>query len=92
MTSPLRRSLELKAGPLFLLLARLPRVVPFLVVFGLLIGGLLLQGVLAVALLAVVFVLFGLLLFFAWPVLAPPQRAIRLGVLALLVYAAVTRA
>lgn len=82
----LRRRVELQAGPLFVLLGRLPRVVPFLLVFGFLIGGLLAKGVLGAALLGVVTVLIGLLLYLAWPALHPQARVLR--VLVLLVVAA----
>jgi len=87
----LRRSLELRAGPAFVLLARAPRWVPFLVVLGCVVGGLLAHGVLAAALIAVVLVLLGLQLVFAWPVLDPPARLLRVAVLVLLVAAAVSR-
>ena len=44
MSSPFRRRVELQAGPLVVLMAKLPRVVPFLVVLALLVAGLLIQG------------------------------------------------
>jgi hypothetical protein len=87
----LRQTVEQKAGPALVLLARLPRIVPFLLVLGLVVGGLLLSGPAAAVMLAVVFGLLGLQLFFAWPVLPPPQRLLRAAVLAMLVAAAASR-
>jgi hypothetical protein len=89
--SSFRRSLELKAGPVVVLLGRAPRWVPFAVVLGCVVGGLLLHGPISAVLLAVVFALLGLQLFFAWPVLLPPQRALRVIVLGMLVAAAFSR-
>lgn len=87
----MRRSLERKAGPLLVLLARAPRWVPFLAVLGCVVGGLLLHGPVAAVLLAVVLALLGLQLFFAWPVLEPPQRVLRSVVLLLLAGAVLQR-
>jgi len=86
-----RRSLELRAGPALVLLARAPRWVPFALVLGCLVGGLLAHGVLAVLLIAVVLALLGLQLVFAWPVLDPAARLLRAAVLLLLAVAAVRR-
>jgi hypothetical protein len=82
--SDFRRSVERQAGPVLILLARAPRWVPFVVVMGCVVGGLLLTGPAGAVLLAVVLVLLGVQLYFAWPVLLPPQRAMRAAVLALL--------
>jgi hypothetical protein len=87
----LRRALEQKAGPLLVLLARAPRWVPFAVVLACVVGGLTLHGPVAAALLALVLVLLGLQLFFAWPVLEPPQRVLRSVVLVLLAAAVLQR-
>lgn len=88
---PLRRTLEQKAGPVLILLARAPKWVPFAVVLGCVVAGLTLHGPVAAALLAVVLVMLGLQLFFAWPVLVPPQRILRLLVLGLVTLAVVQR-
>lgn len=77
MTSSFRRRVELKAGPLVVLMAKLPRVVPFVVVLGLLVAGLLVGGGLGALLLGVLAVLLALLLFLAWPALEPQGRVIR---------------
>lgn len=87
----LRRSLERKAGPLLVLLGRAPRWVPFAVVLACVIGGLTLHGPVAAALLALVLALLALQLFFAWPVLEPPQRLLRSVVLLLLAVAVLKR-
>ncbi len=79
----LRRRIELRAGPLLVLLARLPRVVPFLLVFALLLGGLLLGGVAGGVLLLVLAVLLALLVVVAWPALPPQGRVVRVAVTAL---------
>ena len=89
--STFRRSVELKAGPVLVLLARAPRWVPFVLVLGCVVGGLLLTGPGGAVLLAVVLALLGLQLYFAWPVLLPPQRALRAAVLGLIAVVIATR-
>jgi hypothetical protein len=89
--SSFRRSVELKAGPAFVLLARAPRWVPFVVVLGCVVGGLLLTGPAGAVLLLVVLLLLGVQLFFAWPVLLPPQRLLRASVLGLIVLVVASR-
>lgn len=79
----LRRRIELQAGPLLVLLARLPRVVPFLLVLGLLLSGLLLRGVAGGVLLLALTALLGLLVIVAWPALPPQGRVVRVAVTAL---------
>jgi len=91
VTGDFRRSVELKAGPALVLLARAPRWAPFAVVLGCVVGGLLLHGPVAAALLGLVLLLLALQLFFAWPVLPPPQRVLRVLVLGLITAAVVTR-
>lgn len=88
MTS-FRRRVELKAGPLVVLLHRMPRVVPFLLVAALLLGGLGLKGVAGAVLLLVLATLLGALLLLSWPALPPPARMLRVATLALLVGAAI---
>jgi hypothetical protein len=73
------------------LLAQLPRVVPFLLVFGLLLGGLLVPGAVGAGLLLLLAALLGWLLFLAWPALAAQHRVLRLGVLLLLVLSVLSR-
>lgn len=83
MTSDsLRRQLELRAGPLIILLAKLPRFVPFLLVMALLLAGLFFQGLLGGVLLLVLAALLGVLLLFGWPALDGQSRVIRLVVVA----------
>jgi hypothetical protein len=86
----LRRRVELQAGPVFVLMARLPRFVPFLVVLGLLVTGLLVQGLAGAALLGVLVVLAGLLLYLSWPALTEQARALRVLVLLLVAGRAVS--
>jgi len=80
-----RRSVELKVGPAIVLLAKAPRWVPFVLVVGLLLGGLLVPGPAGAVLLVLLLALLGMQLYFAWPVLLPPQRLLRAAVLALIV-------
>ena len=71
------------------LLSRLPRAVVLLSVVALVVGGLALPGIGGALLLVLVGGLLAWLLSVAWPVLAPPARAMRLvTVAALLGYAA----
>jgi hypothetical protein len=72
-------------------LSRLPRVLPFLVIFGLLLAGLVLENVAGGVLLLALAVLLGWLLYLAWPVLQPPRRFVRLAVVLLVVASAVPR-
>ena len=87
MTS-FRRRVELKAGPLVVLLHRLPRVVPFLLVAALLLAGLGLMGLAGGVLLLVLAALLALLLTLSWPALPPPARLLRVATVALVVGAA----
>ena len=73
-----------------MLLGRLPKAVPFLVVAGLLVGGLLTQGVVGAVLLLVLAALLGTLLALAWPALQPGPRALRLAVVAVVVVRALS--
>lgn len=91
MTSPsFRRNLELRLGPVVVLLARLPKIVPFALVLALVVAGLIIQGVLGALLLLLVAALLAGLLFLAWPALLPQARGIRLLVVALIVVRAFT--
>jgi hypothetical protein len=71
------------------LVGRMPRWVPFVVVAVLLVGGLVAQGVLGGGLLAVLAALLGVLLTLSWPALQPAARLLRLAVVALVVVRAV---
>ena len=90
MTVPFRRRVELTLGPAVVVLSRLPRWAPFLLVLGLLLAGLAVGGAVGAVVLLVLAALLGLLLFLAWPSLKPGDRAIRLVVTALVVVRAVT--
>ncbi len=89
MTHFSRRAVELRLGPVVVLLSRLPRAAPFLFVLALLLGGLAAHGPLGAVLLLVLAALLGLLLFLAWPALDAASRAIRSAVVALVVVRAV---
>jgi hypothetical protein len=90
MSSSFRRQLELRAGPVVVLLARLPRVVPFLVVLGLLVAGLLVGGAVGALLLGVLALLMALLLLLGWPALEPQGRLLRALVVAVVAVRAVS--
>lgn len=85
-----RRRVEQQAGPVVVLMARLPRFVPFLVVAVLLVAGLLLQGVAGGVLLLVLAVLLSLLLVLSWPALQPGPRVLRVFVVGLVVLRALS--
>lgn len=86
----LRRSVELKVGPLVVLAGR-RRVLAGLLAGLLLLGGLLATGVLGLVLLLVVAAMLGVLLFLSWPVLLPAARVLRLMTLGLVVASAVAK-
>ena len=91
MTSPsFRRKLELRLGPLVVLIARLPKIVPFALVLALVVAGLLIEGLVGALLLTLVAALLAVLLFLAWPALQPPARLVRLIVVVLVLARAIT--
>lgn len=90
MTVPFRRRVETSLGPLVVVLSRLPRAVPFLVVLALLLTGLAAGGVVGTVLLLVLAALMAVLLFLGWPRLTPQDRLLRGVVLALVVVRALT--
>lgn len=90
MSTSFRRRVELTAGPVLVLLGRLPRFAPFLLVLVLLVTGLVVQGVVGGLLLLLLAALVAVLVFLSWPALLPQARAIRLVVLALVVVRALT--
>ncbi len=90
MSTPFRRRVELTAGPLVVLLGRLPKVVPFLLVLLLLVIGLLVGGVAGAVMLGLVALMLGTLTFLAWPALQPQARGIRLLVVAVVIGRAVS--
>jgi hypothetical protein len=83
-----RHKVERRSGPVLVLLSRLPRIVPFLLVFGLLLGGLVLENAVGGVLLLLVAALLAWLLFLAWPMTRPPQRLLRGAVVVLVIASA----
>jgi hypothetical protein len=83
--STFRRRVELRAGPLVVLAGQAPRALVFGGALLLLVGGLLAGGVLGGVLLLALAAALGLLLLMSWPALIPQARALRSGVVALLV-------
>lgn len=90
MSIPLRRRVELRAGPVLVLLGRLPKIVPFAIVLALLVAGLVVEGLAGALLLSVLALLLALLLFLAWPALQPQARGLRLLIVLLVAARAVT--
>jgi hypothetical protein len=88
---PFRSRVEHAAYPLLDRLNRLPRLVPFLTALALLVIGILLPrwGFLATAVVAAIV---GFLVYYTWPRLAPPERLLRLAVLALIAAVAIVQA
>jgi hypothetical protein len=81
---------EKRVGPLLVLVGRMPRAVPFVVVIALLLAGLALGGAAGALLLLLLAGGLGVLLLLSWPALLPGPRALRVAVLALLVARAAT--
>ncbi len=88
MTPP--RSLQRRLAPFVVLLARMPRAVPFLLVAVLLVAGLLTQGVVGAVLLLVLAFLLATLLLLSWPALQPGPRVLRVAVVGLVVVRALS--
>jgi len=86
MSTPFRRAVELKAGPILVLVAKLPKVVPFLAVLALLLAGLFAEGLTGALLLGLLGLVLGVLLYLAWPALEQPARVLR-GLIVVLVLA-----
>lgn len=80
-----RRTVERRLGPPLIVLSRLPKVVPFLLMAGLLIGGLSVQGLLGAVLLLTVAAVLGALLYLSWPALEQGPRVLRSLVVAVVV-------
>lgn len=91
LVSGLRDSLERSSAPLLQRLASLPRVVPFLLVLGLMIAGILIPGW-GWILVAVVALFLVWLLVLGWPRLTMPERLMRLAVVAIAVAITITQA
>lgn len=88
---PFRSRVEHAAFPVLDRLERLPRVLPFLAVIGLIVVGIFVPvwGFLATALVALTV---AFLVYYTWPRLTMPERMMRLAVLALIVAVTVVQA
>ncbi len=80
----LRRSVELRSGPVLVLLSRQPKLLIPIVSLVLLIGGLALGGPAGAVLLLLLLLLVGWLSYLSWPAVPPPARAVRLVTLGLI--------
>lgn len=90
--SGLRRGVEAASLPLLTRLSRLPRLVPFLVLLGLMVGGVVIGGPGGATLTAAAAVFVAWLLYLSWPRLTSSERLMRSAVLLLAVAIAVTQA
>lgn len=75
--SPLRDTIERKSATMLVLLHRLPRWVPMLVIFGLLTVALALKGIFGGVLLVVLASILGWLAYISWPTLTRGDRSFR---------------
>lgn len=91
MSLPFRSRVEHRAHPLLVRLSRLPRPVPFLLVFALLLTGVFVPRVGFVAT-GVVAAFVAFLIYYTWPRLTRPERLLRAAVLLLVVALAVVQA
>ncbi|MFC7488189.1 DUF6703 family protein [Knoellia sp. CPCC 206453] len=89
--SPLRESFERASAPILQTLAGLPRVVPFLLVLGLMVAGIVIEGWGWILIAAVTLFLLWLLLL-GWPRLTAPERLMRVAVVAIAAAVTVTQA
>ena len=91
MSTSLRSSLEQASRPVVAGLNRVPKVLVFLVALAVLVAGVLVPGW-GWVLLAVVALFLVWVLYLAWPGMSPPERLLRIAVLAILVAVTLTQA
>jgi hypothetical protein len=89
--NPLRRRIDQASLPLMTRLSHLPRLVPFLILLGLLVVGLLIGSVAGFVLMSLAAAFVGWVLYLSWPRLSSSERLMRLAVLLIAVAMAVTR-
>lgn len=82
--SGLRRAVELRSGPVLVILSRQPKILIPLMSIVLLVAGLALPTPYGVVFLALLFLLVGWLSYLSWPVVVGPARVVRLLTLGLL--------
>jgi hypothetical protein len=87
----LRRRIDHASLPLMTKLSSLPRLVPFLILLGLLVGGLLIGGALGFVLMSLAAAFVAWVLYLSWPRLSSSERIMRLAVLMVAVAMAATR-
>jgi hypothetical protein len=86
-----RRRIDNASLPLMTKLSTLPRLVPFVLLLGLLIGGLLIGGLVGFVLMSLAAAFVAWVLYLSWPGLNGTERIMRLAVLLLAVAMAATR-
>ena len=89
--SSFRQDVERRSAVVLVYLSRLPRVVPALVVLGLVAAGLAAPPAVGSVVLLLVAAILGWLAYLSWPRIPPPARAIRLAVVALVIGYALAR-
>ena len=87
----MRRRIDHASLPLMTRLSSLPRLVPFLILLGLLVGGLLIGGMVGFVLMSLAAAFVGWVLYLSWPRLSSSERMMRFAVLLLAVAMAATR-
>ena len=91
MLNTLRRRIDHASLPLMTRLSSLPRLVPFLILLGLLVGGLLIGGAFGFVLMSLAAAFVAWVLYLSWPRLSSSERIMRLAVLMVAVAMAATR-
>ena len=91
MPNPLRPTIERASLPLITRLNSLPRVVPFLLLLGLLVAGAVIVGPVGFVLMGLAAVFVAWILFLSWPRLTSSERIMRSAVLLLAAAMAITR-
>jgi hypothetical protein len=90
VSNTLRRRIDQASLPLMTKLSNLPRLVPFLILLGLLVGGLLKGGLAGFVLMSLAAAFVAWVLYLSWPRLSGSERIMRLAVLLLAVVMAAT--
>ncbi len=91
MPNTLRPTIERASLPLITRLNSLPRVVPFLLLLGLLVAGAVIVGPVGFVLMGLAAVFVAWILFLSWPRLTSSERIMRSAVLLLAAAMAITR-
>ncbi|MGB3258787.1 MAG: DUF6703 family protein [Ornithinimicrobium sp.] len=86
-----RARIERASTPLLTAMAKMPPLLPFIVMFAVLLVGAFVGGPIGAVMLLVPIAFLGWLLYLTWPHLRPPERLLRLAVLLLVIGIATTQ-